>query len=236
MDEKGYASDSTVGASNQEQSPSISHKKKKSTKDRDRESHHLKDYKISHSTGSRLVPSNSGLLRMKSTGSIFNTPDCTPASALCESRESLLLDTKHRRRHTHRRPSRLDIGHNNALLSTRRASVDSGATRGLPSSKPPLHARKSSKSRDESRQSGKERPAKTRLLSRSLKGESERSPGTIYECDFPGMKGSSRSMSCSSMGDYDGSSASPATAASTPTSPLATPPSASSKWIVYGFL
>ena len=244
MDEKGYASDSTVGghpSSSQEQPPtsssSLAHKKKKP---RDREGHHHH-----HKPHTRL-PSNSGnLLRMKSTGSIFNTPDCTPASALCESRESLLSDGKHRRRRTssssYRRPPRLEIsgsGHNTTLIGMRRGSVDSGSTMPRSLSKPPLHARRRG-SRDDGRLS-KDRPIRTRHLSRSLKGESERSPDTIHECALNGMKGSQRSMSCSSVGDYDGSSASPATAASptSPDGPLVTPPSAgaSNKWIVYGFL
>lgn len=195
--------------------------------------HYTKEYKTSPPP--RLLPLNLGIVRMKSTGSILNTPDCTPSSVLCESRESLLSETRHRRKTSaHHRPSRPEPSHN----LRRRGSVDNGLGQvgrvcgacggGISPCKPP---RRGTKVREDSRPQG---TLRCRHQSRSLKGEKDRSrkashhdddeeDGYVRKCSL------NRSLSFSSVGDYEG------TRARVHFEPIHSSTSGS-KWIVYGFL
>ena len=266
-DSKGYASDSTVSHPATSLLSTSPTRKKRRGKERGvalNEMHKARESKTSpppgllkasppprmHKTSPppRLPPLNSSLLRMKSTGSILNTPDCTPTSALCESRESLLMNdhtTRHRRKSTnsHRKPPppRVEPGH--AMHRMRRGSVDAGVTRvcgacgggGRVSpapGKPPLHIKRA-KTRDDPRYSGQERPVRCRHLSRSLKGEKDRGhhpKAPPHHEEYCVKSTLNRSLSFSSVGDYEGANARPnfdPIHASTSTS--------GSKWTVYGY-
>lgn len=186
----------------------------------------------------RLPPLNLGMLRMKSTGSILNTPDCTPSSVLCESRDNLLSDARHRRKTSaHRRSSRPEPSH--TMLSLRRGSMDNGLGQvgrvcgacGVSPCKPP---RRGTRGREDSRHQGKERTLRHRHQSRSLKGDKDRShkaghcddeeeESCVRKCSL------NRSLSFSSVGDYE------RTEARVHFEPFHSSTSGS-KWIVYGFL
>lgn len=243
-DLKGYASDSTIShpAINQDH-PRSPHRRKRKCKERERggggeqqqEVHHTKTSPPPRVT--TFPPLNLGMFRMKSTGSILNTPDCTPTSVLCESRESILSDVARHRHKTsaHRRPSRPEPSH--AMLGLRRGSVDNGVGRvcgacgnGLSACKPP---RRGAKARDDPRHQGpgKERTLRCRHLSRSLKGEKDRNhKPSHHEAEEEHVRKCSlnRSLSFSSVGDYEG------TRARANFEPIHSSTSGS-KWIVYGF-
>lgn len=242
-DLKGYASDSTVShqvASKDKHAPIL--RKKRKCKERGGEGgeqHHTKDHKSWPSpVGSLFPPLNLGMMRMKSTGSILNTPDCTPSSMLCESRECLLsFDTRHRRKistGSHRRRSRPEPSY--AMLGGRRRSVDNvlgracgacGRAGGLSPCKP---LRRGGKAKDDPRHVGKERTLRCRHLSRSFKGEKDRNRKQSHqeEQDCVRKSGLNRSLSFSSAGDYEG--------ARENFEPLRHHASTSgSKWIVYGY-
>ncbi len=254
---KGYASDSTVG----HDEPRPLHRKKRRCKEREPESHHLKEYKVS-TVGLRPP----GMVRIKSTstGSIYRAPpENVLSSSLGESRESLLPDAKQHRRKisSHRKPPKLDTRHKPMMLHLRRGSVDSGTppyhqrkgsmdtlapsarAGSISPSKPPLHSKKLKHAGKE-----RERTFRSRQMSRSLKGERERTPSASKEEGGGGggggdvvKKNLNRSHSFSSVDDYDHGPA-----ACTSTSPEGavfeddcipeSPTLSGSKWIVYGFL
>lgn len=253
-DLKGYASDSTVSHLPPCQDQPI--RKKRKCKDRgggeQRQVHHTKEHKVL--SPPRLPPLNLGMVRMKSTGSILNTLDYTPDSILWESHESLLSDSHNRHKMSvPRRPSRPERSH----MAHRRGSVDNGMGQvgkvcgacgggltpckpglapckpGLSPCKPP---RRGTKPRDDSRHQGKERTLRCRDQSRSFKGEKERSRKTSLqeeeEEEICIRKTSlNRSLSFSSVGDYEG------TQARVHFEPIHSSTSTSgSKWIVYGFV
>ena len=243
-DFKGYASDSTV--SHRAATRVKNTRKKRKCKEKG-EGGRAVDHKISPPLiGARFPPFNSGMFKMKSTGSILNAPDFTPSSMLCESRESLLcLETRHRHKTSasmhHRRASRPD-GY--TMLGARRGSVDTGIGRvcgtcgcgggGGGGFKPP---RRGGKGKDDTRHAGKERgDLRCRHLSRSLKGEKDRNRKhshheEVEEPDCERRKYSlNRSLSFSSVGDYEG------TRDDVNFEPIRHHASTSgSKWIVYGY-
>lgn len=242
-DLKGYASDSTVSHQvSTRVKPAAPHRKKRKCKERggggeggERADHH----KISPPPiGAHFPPLNSGMFKMKSTGSILNAPDYTPSTMLCEFRESLpCLETRHRHKTSasmhHRRALRPE---SYTLLGTRRGSVDNGIGRvcgacGGGGFKP---SRRGGKGKDETRHAGKERMLRCRHQSRSLKGEKDRhrkhSHHEAEELDYGRKYSLNRSLSFSSVGDYE------ETGDAMNFEPIHHHASTSgSKWIVYGY-
>ena len=258
---KGYASDSTVGHSGNQDQPKPLSRKKRRLKMREQESHHLKEYRVNPVLGVRAAAANPGMVRRKSTstGSIYKAPpEFTLSSSLGESKDNLLPDTRPKRKtstHRDRKPPKPDFRHS---LHPRRGSIDNGPSphhyhhqrRGsvdalassaragsISPNKPPIYAKKFRHTGKE-----KERPFfRSRQMSQSLKFEHEWTPssGKAEGGDGGGgTKNMNRSHSFSSVDDYDHGlpPVSPEGAVFEEGCLFKSPTLSGSKWIIYGFL